>query len=332
MSDEEGLVPQKARDIVRTVKGPAKAAYDFPGLRKGVVLASHRRSCEIQNTAGEILSCSLPANLDLGPFGKVVAGDEVLYSGEVGQTGLIARVLPRKNDLWRLGPHSRGARKHLLAANVDRVFIMLSVSRPGFKVGLFDRFVVHVASLGLPYFVGVNKMDLTSSTSPELEYLVEKGYPIYLLSVAKGSMPGPLINALARGVTALIGPSGVGKSSLIQKLMPGEKITVGHVRQGDGKGRHTTVSSRLYPLSTESWILDSPGLREMTPEELSPRQLAPYFLDFSPYLSDCEFRDCAHLNESGCGIKAAVTGGQVASFHYESYRSLLLKGENRRGF
>jgi len=256
---------------------------------------------------------------------RVVAGDRVLVllpPGEEG--GTIESVLPRERQLLRRGLHARKAR--VVAANVDRALVVVSPAEPEVRLDLVDRFLVLAEVSGVPPALVVNKVELPG-VEPRVRGMEELyrriGYPVLLTSVPDRRGMEPLRELLASGITAVMGPSGVGKSSLLNALEPGLQLRTAEVSGRDGRGRHTTVSARLLPLSGGGAVVDTPGFSDASLWEVEARELAEAFPEFRSLAHGCRFRGCTHTHEPGCRVLEGVEAGEVDPRRLESYRSLL---------
>jgi ribosome biogenesis GTPase len=207
-----------------------------------------------------------------------------------------------------------------LAANVDLLVAVLSLARPEFNPRLLDRFLALADHFEVEALVCVNKRDLDGQLPPEAEYAQSMGYQLAFCSAKQGDGL-PELKALLRGKHAVLaGPSGAGKSTLIRALVPGADPKIGVVRDGDGKGRHTTTAGRLYASEDGIRLIDTPGIRELGFWGLDSENLVFLWRDFRPYLGACRFRNCAHgPGEEGCAILEAVVAGSIPVFRYESF-------------
>ena len=253
----------------------------------------------------------------------------------------IAEVLPRRRALARRAAGTVG-RKQVLIANIDQVVVVFSAAQPPLNAAMLDRFLVVVEANDLEARIVVNKMDLAPFIPdfghPEgtrisdleaqdvirnlLQPYVDAGYPVHYTSVETGMGIDELREALEGKESAFVGPSGVGKSSLLNTLYPGLDLKVGRVSEAYGKGRHTTVGGYLIRLPGGASVADTAGLREVGLWLIPPDELPDCFPEFRPQAGECRFSDCAHLAEPDCAITAAVQAGEIAPSRYESYVKL----------
>ncbi len=256
-----------------------------------------------------------------------VIGDRVAVASLPDGTGMIERVEPRRSKFSRRQPGPRGAwREDLLVANVDQVLIVFACADPPPHVRLVDRFLVVAEANEVDAVLVANKVDLVGeSAARDVFGLYEGiGYPVEYVSARAGIGIDRLRDRLAGRVSVVAGPSGVGKSTLLNAVQPGLQLATGEVSEVLHKGRHTTVSAELLEVEGPAggWVADTPGLRELGLFAIPPEDLAWCFPEMRPFLGGCAFRDCSHLHEPRCAVRAAVQGGDVPEARYESYRRL----------
>lgn len=300
---------------------------------RGVVLRGTGGIWRVHGDDGVTREATLRGRLKKeDPAGEVVklaVGDEVeLDRDEPGSGWSIARILPRRTKLARRSPSGAWGER-IVAANVDQVVVVFAAAEPEPHPRMLDRFLVIAAANELPARIVVNKADLASEPALRARFgdYARAGYPLHLTSVKRGLGLDALRAALVGGagthcVSALTGPSGVGKSSLLNALFPGLDLRVGEISRSVMKGRHTTVGADLHPLGDGAFVIDTPGLREVGVWGLEPGELAGCFLELRPYLGECRFGDCAHRGEPGCAVRDAVERGEVSAARYESYLKL----------
>ena len=258
---------------------------------------------------------------------KVVVGDVVRLEAEPGG-GLhaIVGIEPRRTVLERRVPEGRGVRP--IAANIDQVFVVVATRSPDPIPQLIDRLLVLAEADGIAAAVLLNKVDLDPGTAIA-ERCRKAGYPVHLTSVSSGEGVESLRVAMAGKASVVTGPSGVGKSSLLNAIQPGLRLRTGEVSRRIRRGRNTTVSSVMIPLEGGGYLVDTPGFSEVGMWGVNPRSLAECFPDFRTFLGDCRFADCRHRKEPGCRVLEALEGGAIAPDRYASYLALLQELEDQ---
>jgi len=291
---------------------------------EGLVVEHHRRSCVVRTDAGEEFLCRYGASLEGNEEGNgIVVGDRVAYGRDEASGELyLSRLFPRSSKLSRPGPPDREHREQLLAANVDRLVVVTSAAEPDFRPGFVDRYMLVASWSDLPMALVVNKIDLVESLPEavsEFEGLVDEIVPV---STRTGEGLDRL-RALVKGRRSVFtGHSGVGKSSLVEKLVPGLSLKTGDVRE-DGKGRHTTTSSSVYELPEGGSVIDTPGIRGLGIWKADPALVPLLFPPFKPYVNRCRFDNCRHLEEPGCAVEAAFESGKIPLRFRKGYRRIL---------
>jgi ribosome biogenesis GTPase / thiamine phosphate phosphatase len=257
---------------------------------------------------------------------RVVVGDrvEIEAPSGPGEPWTIERVEERSTVLVRRAP-GKAPRPKAIVANIDRVVIVFAVAYPEPHLRMLDRFLVLCESSGLDALIVANKVDLSDLDAARETFAVYDsiGYSVLFTSVTTGLGIDALRATLCSGISALTGPSGVGKSSLLNRVQPGLGLRVGAVSEAVRKGRHTTVTAELIHLDCGGYVADTPGLRELGLWAIEPEELDGYFPEFGDYLGRCRYRNsCTHTHEPGCAIIEAVQAGKIATSRYESYERL----------
>jgi ribosome biogenesis GTPase / thiamine phosphate phosphatase len=293
------------------------------GRARGIVLRGTGGVWQVRTEAGETLSVSLRGRLKQAETEKLAVGDEVIVETADREAWAIAEILPRRSKLARRAPGG-AVGERIVAANVDQVVVVFAVAEPEPHVRMLDRFLVIAEANDLASRVVVNKVELADgATARETFAEYERiGYAVHYTSAKRGDGLDELRDALHDRISALTGPSGVGKSSLLNAIYPGLDLRVGEISRSVMKGRHTTVGADLHPLPNGGYVVDTPGLREVGMWNLDPRHLDQCFPEMRPLLTECRFRDCAHEVEPGCAVLAGVESGVVSRERYESYRKL----------
>jgi ribosome biogenesis GTPase / thiamine phosphate phosphatase len=247
----------------------------------------------------------------------VAAGDVVWFRPEGTSEGIIERVEPRRGIVSRT---SRG-RQHVMVANVDQLIIVTSAAEPRIKPNLIDRMLLTAEKAGISAVICINKVDLIEPADlmPLVGVYAQLGYDVLFISAATGIGIDRLRGMLAGAESVVSGQSGVGKSSLLNAVETGLHLRVQTVSEETQKGRHTTTTAELIPLSFGGYVVDTPGIRQFQLWDVIPEEVASYFREMRPYVSRCRFPDCTHTHESNCAVKDAVADGWIDARRYESY-------------
>jgi ribosome biogenesis GTPase / thiamine phosphate phosphatase len=253
----------------------------------------------------------------------VAIGDEVRYIPPSSGSGMIVEVLPRRNRLARReASHGHHAREQVIVANLDQVMPVFSAAQPSPSWNLLDRYLASAESLGLAALVVITKLDLAEGDRELLAAVQEYrriGYPVLLTSASSGEGIPELRARLQGRVTALVGKSGVGKSTLLNAVQPQLGLRVSAVSGQTGKGRHTTTHLELFPLQGGGAVADTPGMREFGLWQVDEGDLAYLFPEMRGLVGSCRFGlDCTHRREPGCELRKAVEAGQIQRRRYES--------------
>jgi ribosome biogenesis GTPase len=308
----------------------AGVAPSGAGARRveGWVLQRSIRDFEVRTPDGD-RRCFLSGRLLDGE--QPVVGDRVQVALGSAGAGLIESILPRRNALRRVAEED-GSKTRTIAANVDRLVLVLSVSPFPPRWALADRLLALCEAEGFEALIVVNKMDLLSehrAARAQLDEAIEVyrdlGLMLLLTSALDGSGIAELESALHGAVNVFAGHSGVGKSSLLNRLHPEWRLRVGDVNPSTHKGRHTTSAARLLELPGGAWVVDTPGFREFGLGQIAASDLGRCYREFRPIISGCRFADCLHDQEPGCALRHAVESGRVAKLRYQNYL-LILRG------
>jgi ribosome biogenesis GTPase / thiamine phosphate phosphatase len=269
------------------------------------------------------LACHLRGRLKKGPRqGDVVAvGDWVEVTPLGGERGIIEAVQPRQRIFTRLAPDPQGTYRQILIANPDQAMLVFACADPQPRLGMLDRFLVVAEKQGIPALIVANKIDLVGAERARevFGHYPALGYPVIYTSVRLEVGLVELHAHLQKKVSLLTGPSGVGKSSLLNAIQPGLGLQVRHISETTRKGRHTTVVREMFPLEGGGYVADTPGLKALALWDIEAEELDGYFPELRERVAGCAFSDCTHVHEPGCAVLAAIAQGEIHPERYQSY-------------
>lgn len=289
---------------------------------KGQVTAAFGRQYEIKTSEGLILTCYMR-----GKKGGIACGDLVDILPTTPGQGVIETVLPRTNLFYR----SDAFRQKLIAANVTQLIIVVAVI-PSFSETLIDHYLVAAENERIKVLIVLNKCDLSETVYTAIEKLAlyqQLGYPC--LSISATNDIKPLIPYLHQQKSLLIGQSGMGKSTIINALIPEARRATSEISLALDSGRHTTTHARLYAIDADSSIIDSPGMQEFGISHIDKTNLARGFIEFRPYLGgSCKFSNCRHLSEPGCALLLAAEKGEISTRRLSVYQKIMEEAGRRK--
>ena len=292
-----------------------------PPANARVITVAGKR-CRLEKDDGTRVDAIARGRLYDNREGGLVVGDHVVTAEHDPGQWSIDVVLPRRNEFVREGlRHER----QVLFANVDRVLILASLAQPETKTTALDRFLVAALAGQIPPLLALTKIDLDPEQARVRELrAVYAGFDlsVYPLSNVSGEGTDVLAAALTEGITGVVGNSGVGKTSLLNRLVPGLDMKVREVSTWSGKGTHTTTASLLVPFAAGA-LIDTPGMKSFVPWGIRRESLAGLFPEIAALAPACRFRNCRHLSEPDCAVRAAVDSGAVAATRLRSYYRLL---------
>jgi ribosome biogenesis GTPase len=267
-------------------------------------------------------------------------GDIVEYVLNEDGSGVIYKILPRRNHLSRKVPKlkgsgTRGERlEQVVAANVDNLVIVMSRKLPEFNNRYLDRLIVAGESSHISIIIIINKSDLKNENVLDkwIDLYSGIGYKVFETSVKMRTGIDELKNYLEGSVNLFWGQSGVGKSSLVNALYPHLNLKTGEISASTSKGRHTTVTSLLKKVSSNTFIIDTPGIREIDPYGIKKEDLGHFFVEFGQFVNLCKFNTCTHHHEPGCAVIEAVNGDMISKERYKGYLNLLETIEDDMNF
>ncbi|GHT91309.1 putative ribosome biogenesis GTPase RsgA [Betaproteobacteria bacterium] len=291
-------------------------------LLAGYIVAAHGRQCRVELENGDVLPC-----LTRGKKSDAVCGDAVFIRSTGADQGVIEEIRPRRTLFYR----SNAFRQKLIAANVDQLILVAAVE-PAFSTQLLERCLIAAESQNIATLIVLNKCDLINAlpaAKARLHPFATRGCAILNLSAHQNA--DALLPHLHGKTSLLAGQSGMGKSTLINALIPAAEAATREISAALDSGKHTTTHTRLYHLDAKSHLIDSPGLQEFGLAHLTPEELTHAFSEFAPYQGDCRFRDCQHLQEPDCALRNAVENGKIAPERLQLFQTLMAEHARTSG-
>lgn len=287
---------------------------------------------------GTVVDCRLRGQYRLRgnrQTNPVAVGDAVSYALQDDGTGVIDDVCDRKNYIVRKAT-KLSKQTHVIAANIDRLFVVATLGFPRTSTGFIDRLLVTAEAYRIPATVVFNKVDLYGAAGSELWEIHNEmkalyegaGYPVFEVSALTGQGIDALRKELHGRVSLFTGHSGVGKSALLNAIQPRLGLKVGEVSEWSLKGKHTTTFAELFPLgeqpsASEGFIIDTPGIKEFGMVDITKQELSHFFPEMRQRLHNCHFANCTHLHEPQCAVREAVERGEIAAERYQNYLNIL---------
>jgi ribosome biogenesis GTPase len=289
---------------------------------EGLVTRSQSGFYNVQTDLAEFV-CQVRGKLKQGPReGDVVAiGDRVLIEPIDDENAAIEEVLPRKSIFSRKAPIERGEYQQILIANPDQVVIVFACAEPEPRLGMLDRYLVIAEMQELPALIVVNKADLvqTGACKDRFAHYQEIGYRLLFTSAKAGIGLQEFESELSKKISLLTGPSGVGKSSLLNTIQPGLGLQVREISGITNKGKHTTVTREMIPLKEGGYVADTPGLKALALWDIEPEEVDGYFPEIAGFVELCQFSDCTHFHEPDCAVRRMVEKNHIHPQRYRSY-------------
>lgn len=294
---------------------------------RGLIVKSQSGFLDVQ-TESAIVVCRLRGRLKRGRrHGDITAvGDWVRISLLPDGTGMIEEIEERQRVFSRMAPTARGEYQQIIIANQDQVVLVFACAEPAPRLRMLDRFLIVAEQAETPVIIVFNKIDLMGLRRAKDLYDHYKpiGYEVIYTSAETGRGVNTLQKHLLGKISVLAGPSGVGKSSLLNAIQPGLGLAVRDVSKATRKGKHTTVVREMFPLVGGGYVADTPGLKTLALWDIEPEEVDGYFPEIRELVADCQFSNCMHLHEPDCAVKAAVESGRIHFERYESYMRLRL--------
>mgnify|MGYP000381910369 FL=1 len=279
---------------------------------QGLVITRYGQRQLVESNNGDLFQATGRQNIGLS-----VAGDRVLFQKVEGDEGVVTAIYPRKTELKR--------QDRLIAANIDQLWLVVAIE-PHYQFELIDRYLIMAENSNLPINIIVNKIELSNNDnqlSNDFSHYIDLGYDVHFLSVKNKTNLEKLKKSLVDRSHIFLGQSGVGKSSLINSLIPDLDLRVNEISTKSKLGKHTTTNTTIYHIPSGGDLIDSPGIREFQLDDLTEKQIVNGFREFKSLIGKCRFRNCQHINEPNCAIKKAIESGNINSSRYESYLNIL---------
>ncbi|CAC9631102.1 ribosome small subunit-dependent GTPase A [thiotrophic endosymbiont of Bathymodiolus puteoserpentis (Logatchev)] len=278
----------------------------------GLVITRYGQHLLVESNSGNLVQCTARRNIDLS-----VAGDQVIFQATDNNKGIVTALFKRDNTLKRSNK--------LIATNIDELCLIVAIE-PHYQFDLIDRYLIVAENQNLPIRLIVNKIELSSNIKQvKIDFAMYEaiGYPVSYLSVKAQTGIDTLKAQLNDKTQIFLGQSGVGKSSLINELIPELNLRVNQISTKSKLGKHTTTNTTLYHIPSGGDLIDSPGVREFHLDNLSNKEILNGFKEFKPFINQCKFRNCAHINEPNCGVKNALETDDIHPKRYVSYLALI---------
>lgn len=320
--------PRYSRSDSRKVVEDTAPIAPPPGAHRAKVVRAHGLWYEVKPVSDHRAGATVIATIK-GQLKKkkrrtdiVAVGDWVWITDLPDDEAVIETVEPRTSALIRTARHTRDTEQVILA-NLDQVCFTFAIADPEPHTRMLDRFIILAEMQHIPIHIVVNKAELATPQHIEQMFNVYRDlYPVHVVSAHTGQGIAELRMQLQGKTTAVAGPSGVGKSTVLNAIDPEHRRDTGEISDATGKGRHTTVGSRLYEIDDDTWVADTPGMRALAMHAVDPLALDEYFVEFRPFLGECFYQDCTHVHEPTCAVRDAVDAGKISTMRYESYVSL----------
>jgi len=284
----------------------AQSGFFFVETRQGLVICQLRGKLKQGRAVGDIAAL----------------GDHVQVTALADGSGVIEEIEERERAIVRMDPRPRGIYQQVLLANPDQAVFVFACANPDPKLRMLDRFLVVAEKQKVPPIIIANKTDLLPNAEELFGMYTQLGYRVIYTSVKDGRGIEELREVLRGKISAFAGPSGVGKSSLLNALQPGLGLAVNEISTFMNKGKHTTVARQLFPLEGGGYVADTPGWKSLALWDTEPEEMDAYFPELAPLVAQCQFSDCTHTHEPGCAVLAALEAGRIHRERYESYLRL----------
>lgn len=304
---------------------------------RGIVTKSTGSWYQVKDDKGNSYECRIKGKFrthGIKTTNPIAVGDIVDFELEPGQdSGVITQLEPRRNYIIRRSVNL-SKQTQIIGANLDQAILVVTLASPPTSTGFIDRFLVTAEAYSIPAILVFNKLDLFSDEGLEIlaEYMdlyENLGYSCYAVSALKGEHIEELRQLLKDKTTLVSGHSGVGKSTLINAIVPGLELKTGIISEWSDKGKHTTTFAEMIDLPFGGQLIDTPGIRELGIVDIEPQELSHYYPEMRKLLNQCKFHNCRHINEPGCAVLAGLESGEIEPSRYESYISIYNNENNR---
>lgn len=305
---------------------------------EGVVIKSTGSWYQVANEANEVFLCTVRGKIRLDKLkltNPIAVGDKVQFVLEDDQKGIgsIIKIHPRQNYVVRQSPRKKHF-LHLIASNIDQAFLVVTVVKPNLKQGFIDRFLLMTEPYHIPVHIIFNKSDLYAPEDLDTylffkEVYTKIGYFVHLTSAETDSDFEYLKLLMAGKTTLIAGQSGVGKSTLINRIQPGLELRTSMVSDKTEKGKHTTTFAQMFPLDSGGYIIDTPGIKNLSFSNFEVMDVTHNFIEFFRLSTDCRFQNCTHRNEPGCAVKAALEQDEISVYRYSTFLQILEEIEDQ---
>jgi ribosome biogenesis GTPase len=295
-----------AEEFIQGLVVKAQSGFFSVETRRGLVVCQLRGRLKQRKAVGDLAAL----------------GDRVGITILPDRSGVIEVVEERVRAIVRLDPRPQGVYQQVVLANADQAVFVFACAHPPPKLRMLDRFLVVAEKQRVPAIVVANKTDLVDHPESIFGMYPPIGYPVLYTSIKTGTGLRDFEQRLRGKISALAGPSGVGKSSLLNAIQPGLGLAVNEVSTAINKGKHTTVARELFPLEGGGYVADTPGWRSLALWDTRPEELDAYFPELAPLVADCVFSDCTHTHEPECAVRGALAAGKIRPERYDSYLRL----------
>jgi ribosome biogenesis GTPase len=300
---------------------------------KGLIYKSTGSWYVIKDTSGVFWNARIKGKMkiddDISSTNPIAVGDHVIFEEEDAENhiGIIKAIEDRNNYIVRVSPHNKN-QKHIVAANMDAALVMATIAEPRTSLGFIDRFLITAEAYHIPAIIVINKIDLLKEKHRlQLQHWTEiyegAGYEVYPVVALQHDTIQKLEERLKNKTTLFSGHSGVGKSTLINQLIPEINLRTQEVSGWSGKGQHTTTFAEMFDLPDGGNIIDTPGVKEFGLIDFEREELSQYFPEMRAVMKDCKFNNCLHINEPGCAVKQGVADGIISEDRYVNYVTIL---------